>query len=68
VTLARDERGAAVAAGRRAAALVRGAGPAGERFERVTAARLILNAQAAERVGVGLPLSLVERADEVIGD
>lgn len=68
LTLARDERAAAVAAGRRAAALMRGEQPHLERFERVTATRLILNAQAAERAGVGLPMSLVEQADAVVGD
>lgn len=68
LALARDERAAAVAAGRRAAGLMRGERPYLEPFERVTATRLILNAQAAERAGVGLPLSLVEQADEVVGD
>ncbi|MBX3024517.1 hypothetical protein KF840_06365 [bacterium] len=68
LTLAADQRAAAVAAGRRAAALMRGERPQLEPFERVTAARLILNAEAAEQAGVGLPLGLLAQADDVIGD
>lgn len=68
LTLARDERGAARAAGRRAAALLRGGRPHLEPFERLAAATLVLNARAADRLGLGLPLALIERADAVIGD
>ncbi len=68
LTLARDERAAGSAAGRRAAAVMRGERPELQGFERVTRARLFLNAQAAEQAGVGLPLALVGRADEVLGD
>lgn len=68
LTLARDERGAATVAGQRAAALMRGERPQLEQFDRLARARLIVNAQAAEQSGVGLPLTLLEQADEVIGD
>ena len=68
LTLARDERAAAVAAGRRAAALMRGGRPQDGPFERVAATQLVLNAQAAEIAAVGLPLSLLAEADDVIGD
>jgi hypothetical protein len=68
VTLARDERAGAAAAGRRAAALMLGKRPELEQFERVTTSRLIVNAQAAEQAGVGLPLRLLQQADEVMGD
>lgn len=68
LTLARDEQGAAIAAGRRAAALIHGERPELQQFDRVTGARLIVNAQAAEQTGVGLPLTLLERADDVVGD
>lgn len=68
LALSRDERGAARAAGRRAAALLRGGRPHLERFERHGAASLVLNVRAAEQTGIGLPLPVIERADEVIGD
>jgi putative ABC transport system substrate-binding protein len=68
ITLARDERAAGIAAGRRAAAFMRGERPQLEPFERITQQRLILNAQTAEQAGVGLPLAIIERADEVLGD
>ena len=68
ITLARGERAAGIAAGRRAAAFMRGERPQLEPFERITQRRLILNAQAAEQAGVGLPLATIERADEVLGD
>lgn len=68
LTLARDERAGAAAAGRRAAAMLRGERPEHERFERLSEARLVLNAGAAEQVGIGLPLELVTQADDVIGD
>ena len=56
------------AAGRRAAALLRGGRPHLEAFERLSSASLVLNAQAADQAGIGLPLALIEQADEVIGD
>ena len=68
LTLARDERAGAAAAGRRAAALMRGERPELERFERIASHRVVLNARAAEQAGVGLPLTLVAEADDVTGD
>jgi ABC-type uncharacterized transport system substrate-binding protein len=68
LTLPRDGRGAARAAGRRAAELLRGGRPHLESFERRSAAPLVLNARAADLAGIGLPLTLIERADEVVGD
>jgi len=68
LTLARDERAGASAAGRRAAQFMRGERPQLEPFERVTRTRIVLNAQAAEQAAVGLPLGLLEQADDVIGD
>lgn len=68
LTLARDQRAGASAAGRRAARFLRGERPQLEPFERVAAAAVIVNAQAAEQAGVGLPLGLLEQADDVIGD
>ena len=68
LTVPRDDRAAARAAGRRAAALLRGGRPHLEAFERLSGASLMLNAQAADQAGIGLPLALIEQADEVIGD
>ena len=68
VTLARDQRAGATAAGRRAAAFMHGERPQLEPFERVTTATVLLNAEAAEQVGVGLPLDLIAKADDVIGE
>jgi ABC-type uncharacterized transport system substrate-binding protein len=68
VTVARDTKGAA----RRAGQLV-GRIAAGEDARRIDLVaverrRLIVNAAAADSAGIGLPLTLVQSADEVIGD
>ena len=68
LTQARDVRGAGRAAGRRAAQALRGEDIGGLGFSEHAGDVLIVNADAAERDGVGLPLALIERADEVIGD
>lgn len=68
VTLARDERGAARDAGRRLAGMLRDAAASPPPCSSTTAARLTVNAAAAELLGIGLPLGLVEAADELLGE
>jgi ABC-type uncharacterized transport system substrate-binding protein len=67
VTLSRDYRDA----GRQSAALavrvMRGERPAKMPFQAVSGTRLIANPDAARRIGITLPSSLVAKADEVIG-
>jgi ABC-type uncharacterized transport system substrate-binding protein len=69
VTLARDVPGAGREAGLRAAAALRGDDVGRLGFSETAGAQVwIVNSVAAERAGIGLPLSLIERADEVLGD
>jgi putative ABC transport system substrate-binding protein len=68
LTLARDERGAAREAGRRLVQLLRDPRRLPPPFAERAGARLVLNAAAAEQLAVGLPLGLVERADEMLGE
>ncbi len=68
VTLARDEHGAAREAGRRLVQMLRQPTRLPPPFSERPGARLLLNAAAAEQLDVGLPLGLVERADEMLGE
>jgi len=68
LTLARDERGAAREAGRRLAQMLREPTRLPPPFAEHAGALLLLNAAAAEQLDVGLPLGLVERADEMLGE
>ena len=64
--LARDTPGAARAAGAMVARLARGAQPGDIDVRAVPASGLIVNPEAAEQADIGLPLTLVKRADEVL--
>ncbi|MEO8604297.1 MAG: ABC transporter substrate binding protein [bacterium] len=68
VKQALDARGAGRAAGERAAQALRGDDIGALGFAAQGGGVLIVNTQAAERDGLGLPLTLIERADDVIGD
>jgi ABC-type uncharacterized transport system substrate-binding protein len=68
LTLARDPAEAAREAGRMVAKLARGAALRDVPIVEMTQTTLILNVAAAERADIGLPLSLVQRADEVLED
>jgi putative tryptophan/tyrosine transport system substrate-binding protein len=68
LTRARDTKGAGREAGRLVARIANGADPKELEFVALGKTRLILNADAAEQANLGLPLSLVQRADEVKGD
>lgn len=68
VTLARDPAEAAREAGRMVAKLARGTAVRDVPVVEMPQTTLILNVAAAERADVGLPLSLVQRADEVLED
>jgi putative ABC transport system substrate-binding protein len=67
VTLSRDYRDA----GRQSAALavrvMKGEKPATLPFQAVSRTRLIVNPDAARRIGIALPPALVAKADEVVG-
>jgi putative ABC transport system substrate-binding protein len=67
VTLSRDYRDA----GRQSAALavrvMKGEKPAALPFQAVSRTRLIVNPDAARRIGIALPPALVAKADEVVG-
>jgi len=68
VTVARDTKGAARQAGRLVGRIAAGEDPRQIDFVAVERRRLIVNAAAADSAGIGLPLTLVQSADEVIGD
>jgi putative ABC transport system substrate-binding protein len=68
IVLARDPIGAAREAGRMVARLAHGEQATDMPFAAIPATVLILNPSAAEKVDVGIPFSLVQRADEVLGD
>ena len=68
LTVARDIRGAGRQAGLVAARVANGEDPRRIDFIEVARPRVIVNAAAAERADVGIPLSLLQGADDVIGD
>jgi putative tryptophan/tyrosine transport system substrate-binding protein len=68
IVLARDPIGAAHEAGRMVARLARGEPAADIPIAAIPGTALILNPVAAEKADVGIPFSLVQRADEVLGD
>ena len=68
VALARDVHGGARRAGGMAARIIGGRRASAIAFEMVGAPRLLVNADAAGTIEMGLPLSLLRRADEVIAE
>jgi len=66
VVLANDYYDCGVAAGRLAARVMRGEDPAGIPITNFAKSRLIVNLPQAREIGVKIPDSLLERADEVI--
>jgi ABC-type uncharacterized transport system substrate-binding protein len=68
VTVARDTKGVARQAGQLVGRIAAGEDPRQIDVVAVERRRLIVNAAAAESAGIGLPLTLVQSADEVIGD
>jgi len=66
VVLANDYYDCGVAAGRLAARVMRGEDPAGIPITNFRKSRLIVNLQQAREIGVTIPDSVLQRADEVI--
>jgi putative ABC transport system substrate-binding protein len=66
LTAARQPAEAARAAGRMVGRLAAGSAPADIPVAEVAQPALIINAAAAEQLDLGIPLSLLERADEVL--
>ncbi len=66
VTVARDYGDAGQQAGRLAVRVMRGESPGSIPFEPIRKTRLIINLPAARDVGLYIPPSLLERADEVL--
>jgi ABC-type uncharacterized transport system substrate-binding protein len=67
VVIARDYQEGGKAAGLMAASVMRGRSPATMPFQPTTKTKISINLDAARAVGLTIPPSLVEQADEVIG-
>ncbi len=66
--VARDVHASGKRAGRMAARILGGRRPSAMAFDRVANARLLVNVDAAGPIDMGLPLGLLQRADEVIAE
>jgi putative ABC transport system substrate-binding protein len=67
VVLARDYRENGRDAGRLAARVLRGESPASMPFKATEKKVLVVNLEAARRVGLNIPPDVMKRADQVIG-
>ncbi len=67
VVVARDYYDGGVRAGHLVARIIRGENPANLPFEPLTATRLLIDVEAAQRQGLTIPASMMQRAAKLIG-